>query len=347
VQDQRRALHNAAQEAGLALEKYTASVRQLAALQAKEKKQQDLLARARQSVDENRGDLGRWAREAYQGGGLLGTHATLNALLRADDGADVGTTLNVLRRIGIERAHALDAVERARRKQAAETDAAASASQQAADAAVNATNARKTADAALARQRTALGRAQRALSGTRSELSRAKQRQIAMQAAQLLAGASSYASGASKDNRVTGKVGSCSGGDNIQQYPNGQIPIEALCPLISAPGNYLRADAAYSFDRLSNAYAQRFGTPICVTDSYRSLSEQISVYARKPNLAATPGTSNHGWGTATDLCGGIQSFTSAQHHWMSMNASLYGWFHPAWAQATGSKPEPWHWEFAG
>jgi LAS superfamily LD-carboxypeptidase LdcB len=32
---------------------------------------------------------------------------------------------------------------------------------------------------------------------------------------------------------------------------------------------------------------------------------------------------------------------------MQQNAALYGWFHPAWAQAGGSLPEPWHWEYAG
>ena len=28
-------------------------------------------------------------------------------------------------------------------------------------------------------------------------------------------------------------------------------------------------------------------------------------------------------------------------------APLYGWFHPDWAEASGSLPEPWHWEYAG
>ena len=30
-----------------------------------------------------------------------------------------------------------------------------------------------------------------------------------------------------------------------------------------------------------------------------------------------------------------------------LNASLFGWSHPAWAQQGGSKPEPWHFEFGG
>jgi LAS superfamily LD-carboxypeptidase LdcB len=149
-----------------------------------------------------------------------------------------------------------------------------------------------------------------------------------------------------RDNRVTGQVGTCTGA-TVEQYPNGQIPVSALCPLRAAAGHWLRADAAYAFDRMSQAYAGRFGTAICLTDSYRSYAAQVSVYARKPGLAAVPGTSNHGWGTAVDLCGGIQSFSSAQHRWMSENSALYGWFHPGWAQQNGSKPEPWHWEYGG
>jgi len=98
---------------------------------------------------------------------------------------------------------------------------------------------------------------------------------------------------------------------------------------------------------MAKAYAAEFGSPLCVTDSYRSLGEQVRVYAAKPKLAAHPGTSNHGWGTALDLCGGIESFGTTQHAWMLTHAPLFGWFHPGWAEPTGSKPEPWHWEFAG
>jgi len=350
VSGQRQALTRASQRAGLALEGYTVAVRRLGELQRAESAQQDRLARATEALEQNRGELGRWAREAYQGGGMISTHVTLNALLTAQDSGDVATNLAVLRRIGTERTHALDATQTARTQQESATQAAASASQQAAGAAVDAASARDDADQALADQRAALGQAQAALSGTRSDLDKAKERQNALQAAQLLAAASrgvaASGSGAATGNRVTGAIGSCAGGD-VGHYANGQIPVGSLCPLTTAPGHHLRADAAYAFDRLSNSFAQRFGTPICVTDSYRSLAAQIDVFARKPGLAARPGTSNHGWGTATDLCGGIQSFSTAQHHWMQVNAPLYGWFHPAWAEPSGSKPEPWHWEFAG
>jgi LAS superfamily LD-carboxypeptidase LdcB len=128
-------------------------------------------------------------------------------------------------------------------------------------------------------------------------------------------------------------------------YPNGMLPASALCPLASAPGHRLRGDAAAAFDQMSAAFAQAFGHPICVTDSYRSYAEQVDVYRRKPNLAAIPGRSNHGWGLAADLGCGIQNFGSPQYRWMKANAAKFGWFHPGWAEPNGSKPEPWHWEF--
>ena len=115
----------------------------------------------------------------------------------------------------------------------------------------------------------------------------------------------------------------------------------------NAPGQSLRPGAAASFNAMSKAYERDTGSAICVTDSYRSLPEQVSVKAVKGKWAATPGTSEHGLGLALDLCGGIQSFGGPAHLWMRQNAPLYGWFHPSWAQAGGSLPEPWHWEYAG
>jgi LAS superfamily LD-carboxypeptidase LdcB len=123
--------------------------------------------------------------------------------------------------------------------------------------------------------------------------------------------------------------------------------VALLCPLPAAAGKYLRADAAYAFSRMSQAYAAAFGSPICVTSAYRSYDDQVRVSAERPGLAAKPGYSNHGWGTAADLCGGIDRFGTATHDWMLANAPLFGWFHPAWAEPSGKLPEPWHWEFGG
>src|SRR6478735_2653068 len=130
-------------------------------------------------------------------------------------------------------------------------------------------------------------------------------------------------------------------------YPNGMIPASGLCPIWGAPGESLSPGAAASFSAMSKAYAAQTGVPLCITDSYRSLPDQISIKAKRGRFAATPGTSRHGLGRAVDLCGGVQDFGSPAHHWMRQNAPLYGWFHTSWAAAGGSLPEPWHFEYAG
>jgi hypothetical protein len=128
---------------------------------------------------------------------------------------------------------------------------------------------------------------------------------------------------------------------------NGFLPGAALCPLAGAPHHRLRADAAADFARLTAASLAERGTALCVTDAYRSYAEQVDVFARKPRLAAVPGTSRHGFGVALDLGCGIESFGTEAHRWMQANGPRYGWVHPAWAAPGGSMPEPWHWEHAG
>lgn len=132
-------------------------------------------------------------------------------------------------------------------------------------------------------------------------------------------------------------------------YPNGFIPLTALCPLgeDELRDHLLRCDAAQSFAALDQAFFDRFGRRSCVTDSYRTFAEQVRLYAVKPALAAVPGRSNHGWGLALDLCGGAQSFDSPEYFWLTANAPAFGWSNPQWARRGGSREEPWHWEFVG
>lgn len=134
--------------------------------------------------------------------------------------------------------------------------------------------------------------------------------------------------------------------DQARDHSNGQVPASELCRLPDN-GHLLHPDAARDWWRLNAAYQRTFGTPICMTDSYRSYDSQAQLYAVKPGLAAPPGSSNHGWGVALDLCGGVESFTSAQYGWLSHNGARHGWVNPEWARATGSRPEPWHWEYVG
>jgi cell wall-associated NlpC family hydrolase len=129
-------------------------------------------------------------------------------------------------------------------------------------------------------------------------------------------------------------------------YPNGLIPPSAMCPL-GVAGHVLRCDAAAAYRAMSAAFAAAFGSPICITDSYRTYSSQVRLYGQKPTLAAVPGTSNHGWGLAVDLCGGIEHYGTAPYTWMKANAGRFGFLHPDWAEPGNGREEPWHWEYAG
>jgi LAS superfamily LD-carboxypeptidase LdcB len=124
---------------------------------------------------------------------------------------------------------------------------------------------------------------------------------------------------------------------------NGRIPATALCGI--ARGHALRCDAAAGYGAMADAYRAAFDNPLCITDSYRSLSAQAGAFRAKPGLAAVPGTSNHGWALAVDLCGGINVAGTAQSAWMAANAGRFGFVQPDWARQGGEKPEPWHWEF--
>ncbi|MGY1622024.1 NlpC/P60 family protein [Geodermatophilus sp. SYSU D00965] len=126
-------------------------------------------------------------------------------------------------------------------------------------------------------------------------------------------------------------------------WSNGLIPSGALCSI--ARGHALRCDAAAGYAALADAFAAAFDRPLCITDSYRSRAVQETAFRVKPQLAAVPGTSNHGWGLAVDLCGGINVAGTPQSAWMAAHAERFGFIQPDWARPGGEKPEPWHWEF--
>jgi len=169
----------------------------------------------------------------------------------------------------------------------------------------------------------------------RADLARTARKKAALKAAQ-----KALALAASGGEDASGGGATCERG-SIDGYANGFLPAEALCPLMVGSGHRLQAEAAKAFNKLFEKRA------LCVTDSYRSYAAQVSVFARKPGLAAVPGTSNHGLGLAVDLCGGVERFGSEAYEWMKKNAQEFGFIHPSWAEPGGSKPEPWHWEYVG
>lgn len=308
--------------------------------------QQQRLADLQARVSELHLQLARWARAAYVAGGTLARYEAYVAALQVARSDQVGNSLFLINYVGqgedqaLREADTLASVQQIVSQQADQAAAAATAARVAAEQANTAVQAalaqqRQLLEAEQAAQAARLGTANYTL-GLLNNTSAANSMVARAELAALRSGITS--AGASCRPGVTKA--------SVVGFDNGQIPTAALCPLWGAPGQLLRADAAAAFGRMSKAYAQQFGRPICVTDSYRSYSAQVALYAAKPNLAARPGTSNHGWGVAVDLCGGVQSFGTVEHTWLFTHAPLFGWFHPAWAEPTGSRPEPWHWEFA-
>jgi hypothetical protein len=116
---------------------------------------------------------------------------------------------------------------------------------------------------------------------------------------------------------------------------NGKLPASELAPI--AQGQ-LRIDAAAAWNAL-NVESRRRGLELVPTgsmSSYRTYSQQVYLWeeyqAGRGALAAVPGTSNHGWGTAVD--------TPDQRHWSMIEqiGAPYG-YSKAWSDAPS---EPWH-----
>ncbi|MFI5933217.1 D-alanyl-D-alanine carboxypeptidase family protein [Actinoplanes sp. NPDC051494] len=122
----------------------------------------------------------------------------------------------------------------------------------------------------------------------------------------------------------------------LAAYGNGKIPANAL-EKVGSTGHKLWAPAAQSLNQMM-ADAKADGVTIGITDSYRPYEEQVDLAKRKGlysqgGLAAKPGTSEHGWGMATDL-----DLNSKAQTWMRANGEKYGF--------TESVPrEPWHWSY--
>jgi hypothetical protein len=86
---------------------------------------------------------------------------------------------------------------------------------------------------------------------------------------------------------------------------NGRLPGVALGNIV---GGRLRKDAADAWNAMNAESVRKYGVTLRPTggmSSYRTLAQQQYLWnlwrAGRGNLAAHPGTSNHGWGLAVDL----------------------------------------------
>ncbi len=331
-----------------ALETFQVSTRHAEQAERAYQKEAAALRAAEAATAASRRALSQYLGSVYRTGVGNRSLSVLSDLMESDDPRALFDGLSVASRVGGNRNDQLDALHAAEQTQDRAAERAEAARATATAARTRAEAAKRTADAAVADAQARVAEAAATLLATQTKAQVAAEQEAALAAARTIAARRSIAPPlqALMAAATPRPEATCSGRPTTG-FPNGTIPEDALCPLWGTSGHMLRADAAAAFDALSKKYAETFAKPICVTDSYRSYPEQVAVRKAKPTLAAVPGTSNHGWGVAVDLCDGVQTFGSPQHVWLAENAMAFGWFHPSWAQAGGSKPEAWHWEYAG
>ena len=345
---ERRAQQAADASAAAALEAYQAAQRRAVEAAREAQAQAAALRVAEVRTRASREALSRYLGSVYRSGVGNQRLSVLSDLIDAEDPQALFTGLSMASRVGGNRNDQLAALRTAEGVQARAAERAEQAQQASTAAAAAAATAKAESDRAVAEQQARVAAAAVTLATTQQQAAAAAARENALAQAEVIARTRSAVPpvDALLGAAVARPEATCKGASTAG-FANGQIPVEVLCPLWGTSGQVLRADAAASFNALSRKYAETFRAPICVTDSYRNYASQVAVRAAKPTLAAVPGTSNHGWGVALDLCDGVQVFGSPQHEWLKQHAMAYGWFHPSWAQAGGSKPEPWHWEYAG
>ncbi len=136
--------------------------------------------------------------------------------------------------------------------------------------------------------------------------------------------------------KTPGSYGSLTPPAELLAYGNGTIPAAALAP-VGSTGHSMWAPAANGLGQMIDAAATD-GVAIRITDSYRPIDVQERLAKEKGlynegGLAAVPGTSNHGWGVATDL-----DLDGPALEWMRTNAWRYGFVEDV-------PREPWHWTY--
>ena len=123
-------------------------------------------------------------------------------------------------------------------------------------------------------------------------------------------------------------------------YANGRLPDSALA---SIPNGRLERNAARSWNAMRSYIGNRHGVwirPLGPNSSYRTYASQQyfwNRYKRGGNVAAYPGTSNHGWGKAVDVQ------TTAMAYYIRVYGGKFGW---SWDEGRRSG-EWWHMRYVG
>lgn len=123
-------------------------------------------------------------------------------------------------------------------------------------------------------------------------------------------------------------------------------------------------EAAKAFDSLFDLYERTSfdgKSKLLITDAYRNYQTQVALKDKLGEFAATPGTSNHGWGIAMDIDGianpigtlkrnkadRASAYRTPTYQWLFNNASKFGIYNPVKLRDGNGVDEWWHWEYQG
>jgi GH25 family lysozyme M1 (1,4-beta-N-acetylmuramidase) len=130
------------------------------------------------------------------------------------------------------------------------------------------------------------------------------------------------------------------GAPTVGAYSNGQLPEMALSPAATGvkcdkPLGQLANEAAAAYNSMALAAGKHLTINGCYS-AYRPLSIQNYFWnlyiTGRGNLAAVPGTSNHGWGTAGDEATWVQGY-------IRLHGRRFCW------AKTEAFSEPWHYNY--
>lgn len=136
----------------------------------------------------------------------------------------------------------------------------------------------------------------------------------------------------------------------VHRQTNGKVPASMLVAIPWDPEKTLIAAPALSdLTRLNTAFKKKFGKSLTIDLAYRTRSTQDYYWTDLgPLIAARPGTSNHGWGTAIDLPETYDySFRGKYYKWMKANSKKFNWVHRSYLEEGSKYAEAWHFEYVG
>ncbi len=131
---------------------------------------------------------------------------------------------------------------------------------------------------------------------------------------------------------------------------NGKVPERMLAAIAWDPEKTLIASPALKdLNRLNAAFKKKFGKNIDIDLAYRTRATQDAYWIKLgPYVAARPGTSNHGWGTAIDMPETYDySFRGKYFKWLKANSKNYNWVHRKILEEGSPYAEAWHFDYVG